>query len=181
MLYAVKKGLLSFDLLSRPLSRNQHSVRCGKAYTPAVRFAMEKRYRPFRLRRRSTRTHRRGAVFVELALVLPLIIFLILATIDATTMVFLNHSLTIAAYEGARVAVKPTGTSAEAITQANDFLTSRSVAGGSVAINPIDVENLAAGTHITVTASAVCDANALIPSLFYAGKSVSAHCTMVKE
>jgi Flp pilus assembly protein TadG len=132
-------------------------------------------------RRRSTPANRRAAVFVELALVLPLIVFLILATIDATTMVFLNHSLTIAAYEGARVAVKPDATSAQAITQSNDFLASRSVAGSSVVINPAEVLDLAPGTHITVTASAACDANALIPSFFYAGKSVSAHCTMAKE
>ena len=142
---------------------------------------METRYRPSLLRRSSTTAHRRGAVFVELALVLPLIVFLILATIDATTMVFLNHSLTIAAYEGARVAVKPDATSAEAITQSNDFLASRSVAGSNVVINPNEVLNLSPGTHITVTASAACDANALIPSFFYAGKSVSAHCTMAKE
>jgi Flp pilus assembly protein TadG len=142
---------------------------------------METRIRPALFRRRTRPAHRRGAVFVELALVLPLIIFLILATIDATTMVFLNHSLTIAAYEGVRVAVKPEGTSAQALAQSNDFLASRSVAGSSVVINPSEVVNLAPGTQITVTASAACDANALIPSFFYAGKSVSAHCTMVKE
>jgi Flp pilus assembly protein TadG len=120
-------------------------------------------------------------VFVELALVLPLIVFLILATIDATTMVFLNHSLTIAAYEGARVAVKPEATAAEAIAQSNAFLASRSVAGSNVSIVPASTKDLPPGHHIKITASAACDANALIPSFFYGGKSISADCTMVKE
>ena len=79
------------------------------------------------------------------------------------------------------VAVKPDGTSAQAIAQSNDFLASRAVAGGSVKIVPGEVKNLPPGTHIKITASAACDANTLIPTLFYGGKTISADCTMVKE
>jgi Flp pilus assembly protein TadG len=130
---------------------------------------------------RRRRKRRRGAIVVELALVLPLIVFLVVATIDATTMVFLNHSLTIAAYEGIRVAVRPNGTDADALAHANDVLTERSVNGSSVSVSPSNVEDLSSGTPITVTASAACDSNVLLPSLFYSGKTLTATCTMVKE
>ncbi|MGD9632583.1 MAG: TadE/TadG family type IV pilus assembly protein, partial [Pirellulales bacterium] len=48
------------------------------------------------------RFDRRGAAAAELALCLPLIVFLLLASLEACSMIFLDHSLTIASYEGVR-------------------------------------------------------------------------------
>jgi Flp pilus assembly protein TadG len=161
---------LSAALNSTPQGRGQFAMYHALSATDARQWP----------RRARTRT-RRGAVIVELALVLPLIVFLVLATIDATTMVFLNHTLTIAAYEGTRVAIQPDGTTAAATAQTNSVLTARAVAGTSVSVNPADVQSVSPGTPITVTASATCDANTLIPTLFYSGKTLTATCTMVKE
>ena len=41
----------------------------------------------------------------ELAICLPLIVFLLLASLEACSMIFLDHSLTIASYEGVRMGI----------------------------------------------------------------------------
>ena len=48
---------------------------------------------------------RRAAAAAELAICLPLIVFLLLASLEACSMIFLDHSLTITSYEGVRVAI----------------------------------------------------------------------------
>ena len=63
----------------------------------------------FRQRRLATR---RAAAAAELAICLPLIVMLVMASIEACTMIFLDHGLTIASYEGVRVAINFDGTSA---------------------------------------------------------------------
>ena len=51
------------------------------------------------------RKQRNAGAAVEAALCLPLILLIISATIELTTLIYLKESLTIAAYEGARLAV----------------------------------------------------------------------------
>ncbi len=56
--------------------------------------------------------NRKGGAVVEAALCLPLILMIVSGTIELTTMIYLKESLTIAAFEGARVAVTSTGNDA---------------------------------------------------------------------
>lgn len=57
------------------------------------------------MRKRIRKTNRRGGAVIEAALCLPLILIIISATVELSTTIYLKESLTIAAYEGARVAV----------------------------------------------------------------------------
>ncbi len=124
---------------------------------------------------------RPGVAAAELAICLPLLFMLVLASIEACTMIYLNHSLTIASYEGVRVAVNYDSTNADVHARCNEIIAERNVASGSVIISQSDVANLARGTQISVMVSAPCDANALLPPWFYGGKTLAATTTMVKE
>lgn len=133
-----------------------------------------------RIDRRRNRV-RRAAAAAELAICLPLIVFLMLASIEACTMIFLDHSLSIAAYEGARVAVNYDAKNADVTARCNQIITQRSVHDASISINPSNVANVPRGQPIRITVSAPCDANALIPPWFYGSRTLTASITMVKE
>jgi Flp pilus assembly protein TadG len=124
---------------------------------------------------------RRGAAAAELAICLPLIVSLLLASIEACSMIFLDHSLTIASYEGVRVAINYDGTTASATARCNQIITQREVAGSTVTMNPSNVANVPKGEPITVTISAPCSSNMIIPPWFFGGRTLTASTTMVKE
>jgi hypothetical protein len=124
---------------------------------------------------------RRAAAAAELAICLPLIVSLLLASIEACSMIFLDHSLTIASYEGVRVAINYDGTTAGATARCNQIISQREVAGATVTINPSNVSNVPKGDPIVVTVSAPCDSNMIIPPWFFGGRTLSASTTMVKE
>ncbi len=124
---------------------------------------------------------RRAAAAAELAICLPLIVFLLLASLEACSMIFLDHSLTITSYEGVRVAINYDGTNAAVLARCNQIITDRGVTGASVAISPTNVANASRGDHVTITVSAPCNANALLPLWFYSGKTLASSTTMVKE
>lgn len=130
---------------------------------------------------RRRRAHCSGAAATELAICLPLLLMLVLASIEACSMIFLNHSLTIASYESVRVAINYDGTNEDVLDRCNDIITERSVIDSSVDISVADVAAVPRGTPLSVTVSAPCDANAIIPPWFYGGQTMSATTTMVKE
>lgn len=124
---------------------------------------------------------RRAAAAAEMAVCLPLIVLLLLASIEACSMIFLDHSLTIASYEGVRAAINFDGTNDAVLARCNQIINDRRVAGATVAISPANVANVNRGDHVTITVSAPCNANAIIPPWFYCGDSLTCSTTMVKE
>lgn len=96
-------------------------------------------------------------------------------------MIFLNHSLSIASYEGVRVAINYDSTTTDVEERCEALIDARHVTGGLVQIVPANVANVDRGEQIAVTVSAPCDSNALIPPWFFGGKTLSATTIMVKE
>ncbi|MEX0643420.1 MAG: TadE family protein [Pirellulales bacterium] len=123
----------------------------------------------------------RAAAAAELAICLPLLIMLVLASIEACTMIFLDHGLTIASYEGVRVGINFDGTNAAVLARCDEIIDQRSIDGANVTINPADVSTVPRGQPVAVTVSAPCDPNAIIPPWFYGGRTLSVTTTMVKE
>ncbi len=124
---------------------------------------------------------RRAAAAAELALTLPLIVFLLLASLEACSMIFLDHSLTIASYEGVRMGINYDATNSSVINRCNQIIEERDVAGAQITINPSNVANMNRGERLTVTVRAPCDNNAILPLWFYNGRTLSVATTMVKE
>ena len=108
--------------------------------------------------------NRRAVAAVELAICLPLLVMLPLATYEACSMIFLNHSLTITGYEGVRVAINYDSTNADVMSRCNEIITERNVYDSNITLSVADVAEVPRGTPITITVSAPCDANAIIPA-----------------
>jgi hypothetical protein len=124
---------------------------------------------------------RRGAAVAELAICLPLLVLLVMASLEACSMIFLDHGLTITSYEGTRVAINFDGTNADVLARCNQILTQREIADATVSLNPADVANVPRGQQIAVTVTAPCDPNMIVPPWFYGGQTLSTTTTMVKE
>ena len=124
---------------------------------------------------------RRAAAAAELALCLPLIAFLLLASLEACSMIFLDHSLTIASYEGVRVAINYDGANSAVLARCNQIIADRGVEDAAVSISPANVATVPRGERITITVAAPCDSNAIVPPWFYGGKTITCSTTMVKE
>jgi len=94
--------------------------------------------------------HRGGLASVELAMVLPVMLILILGTIEVCQRIFLRQSAVIVAYEGARTAVRSTSSNSDVLARCQAMLTQRRVNGAVVTVTPIDLLKQPSGTQIRV-------------------------------
>ena len=123
---------------------------------------------------------RTGAAVVEFAVCLPVLLILVLGSIECTSMIFLSQSLNVVAYEGARTAVKPGSTTAETLARCQEVIAERSLVNCQVTINPANIDAVPSGTLVTMTASAPCQPNGALRLRFFSG-SLDAQAFMVKE
>lgn len=142
-------------------------------------------YKPALLPRRPqrTRSKRKAIATVELAVCLPILVAISLATIDLCSAMFLKESLTIAAYEGARVGVPKGGTNSGAIQRVMQVLDERDIqydADAVVITNP-GFDGAETMEHVTLTVSVPADQNLLSLAEFFADDRITASVTMRKE
>jgi Flp pilus assembly protein TadG len=130
---------------------------------------------------RAKRPKHKGVAAVELAVCLPAIVVLVFAAIESCSMIFLTQALQAATYEGARVAIQPSATSAEATQRAQDILNGHGVSGATVACVPADVSTAAPGTLVAVVVSAPCNSNRVSPVFFFGSRNIEIRTTMAKE
>jgi Flp pilus assembly protein TadG len=110
-----------------------------------------------------------GLAAVELAVCLPLLVMIVLGSIEATNAIFFKERLTSAAYEGARSATTPGVTYATAVAAANAVLTQYKIVGGTVTITPVVTASTPTGTAVAARAVAPFSSNAILPP-FIVGK-----------
>ena len=127
------------------------------------------------------RESRRGAAMVEFALTLPLLLIIVLGTIESCSMLHLKQTLHIAAYEAARVALVPKTTTAQVTNAAQDILTDRRVQDSTISISPSSFSTAPISSYITVTVTAPSNSNFAVPLLFYRNKTITGTCSMMKE
>jgi len=123
----------------------------------------------------------RGVAAAELAVCLPVVVLIVLATIEACSAMFLKQSLTVAAYEGARTALAERQVAGSVQAACNQVLTDRNVRNSTVTISPANIASLNTGDFIDVTVSAPCNSNSLVPTTFYRGRTLSATASMMVE
>lgn len=129
---------------------------------------------------RRSRRHCGGVAAVEFALCLPIIVLLVLGAMEASTMIFLKQSLSVAAYEGARTAVVPNATTADVVDTCEQILADRRVSGATIQVTP-DVEDANIGEFMNITVSAPCNDNTILTGRFFRNKQLSGSADFMKE
>ena len=106
---------------------------------------------------------------------------LFVGTLEASTMIFLKQSLSVAAYEGVRTAITAGAVATDVEASCNNILNQRNVAGATVAVTPAPLESQPVGSWIMVSVSAPASSNSVIQGLFYSSHTVAARASMMKE
>lgn len=129
----------------------------------------------------TARRSRRGVAAVELAVCLPIVVLLVVATMEACSAVFLKQSLTVAAYEGVRTSLVEGATASNVQAACNQVLADRKIDGGTITVSPSDIASMNVGEFVNVTVSAPCNENSVVPANFYRGRRISATASMMIE
>jgi Flp pilus assembly protein TadG len=125
--------------------------------------------------------NRKGAAVVEFAVCLPVILLIVLGSIEAASMMFLRQALVQSAYEGAKVAIRNNGNNADANAAIQAVAAGRRINQLTVTFEPADVSTVAQGDTVRVTITAPGDTNSFIPFGPFKNKLVAAQAVMVKE
>jgi Flp pilus assembly protein TadG len=132
-------------------------------------------------RRQPARRHqqRKGATAVEFAIVAPVFFVLLLTSIEFSRLNVIRHSADEAAYEGARTAMVPGATAAEAVAAANEILNIVGAKDAAVDIDPpvIDEDTDA----VTVTISIPLNSNGWILPKFTRNRVLERDATLRTE
>lgn len=127
------------------------------------------------------RQARRGVAATEFAVCLPVLMLLLLGTIECCSMIFLKQTLAVAAYEGGHAALAPGATSAQARAAAEAILTQRRITGASVQIAPRALESIAEGEFFDVRVTAPTNSNRILPLKFFGGRTLTATASFMRE
>lgn len=130
---------------------------------------------------RQPRKRRSGIAAAEFAVCLPIVLFIVFGSIEACTMIFLKQSLTVAAYEGVRVAIEQGATNGDTAVASDQVLTDRRVASGTIETIPADISTVSVGEYITVRVQAPCNKNSAMSGWFFNNVTLKGEATMMKE
>lgn len=124
---------------------------------------------------------RSGAAVTELAITLPILVLMLMATIECCCMIFVTQTLHIAAYEGTRVALVPKITRAQVEHSIRQILNDRRVRDATIAIEPNDFVNAPITTFIRVRVTAPANTNTPVTPIFFTNQTLRGECSMMKE
>lgn len=126
-------------------------------------------------------SRRRGAATVEFAVCLPIIVLIVLGSIEAASMLFLRQAMIQGAYEGAKVAILPESDNQDAIDAVEAVGQGRRLEDLDIEFEPTNIKTADPGETIRITVSAPGDANSFLPFGPFRGRRVSASAVMIKE
>ena len=127
------------------------------------------------------RNRRRGAAAVEAAFCIPMLFIVMFGTLETCSGIFLAEAIKVSCYEGCRVGVRRRATRDDVIDQVNNVLDARGITGATISVGPETFAGMDALDPITVHITAPTAGNSLYIFDFFAGRSISAEVSMVKE
>jgi Flp pilus assembly protein TadG len=130
---------------------------------------------------RTKSNSRRGAALVEFAVCIPVIMLLILGSMEATSAIFVRQSLTTSAYEGVREAVRAGASTADASLRAQAVLDARRIRSSNIRFTPAEVRSAPRGSPIIIEVSAPFAANSPFFGNVVADRVSTVRTVMVKE
>ena len=137
---------------------------------------------PFAINRRSTKQNiRRGAALVEFAVCMPVVMILILGSMEATSAIFVRQALTTSAYEGIREAIRLNSTTSNATNRAQAVLTARQIRSSTIRFTPADIPSAPRGSNVVIEVSAPYRVNSPFFGNVIADRVTTVRTVMVKE
>ena len=131
---------------------------------------------------RNKKRRRSGAAAVELAFVLPIFCILTFAQLETARMSMVIQMLTIAAREGARVAVIDGKVQSDVQTEVNRVLNGTGISVGTVTPSPTTWLTDPGGTPITISLTVTySQVSWLSPSMYFKSTVLTTSATLSRE
>lgn len=122
---------------------------------------------------------RRGALAVEMAIVLPVFFLFMFAMIEFGQMNMIRHTVDNASYEAARTAIVPGGDAATAEAAAIQLLDAIGARNVTVQVTPNVITDDT--PEVTVTVSCPCNENSYVASKFFKDGTLTGTTTLRRE
>ena len=116
---------------------------------------------------------------VEMALTLPLLLLIVMISIEFGRMNIIRHTVDNAAYEAARRGIVPGATAADVESRAREIMGAVGARGVAVTVTPSVIDLNVAEVNVLVEVPA--DTNGFIAPKFFSGKTMAGNCTMSRE
>jgi Flp pilus assembly protein TadG len=127
---------------------------------------------------------RKGNAVVEMALVLPILLYLAFGTVEFGHFFYVRHNVQAAAREGARAAVPSGATNTDVTNAINAAMAAAGLqsSGYTVTLSPTNVASASTGSNVSVTLECNWGTVGLRPmALISSSKSVQGNVVMRKE
>ena len=125
--------------------------------------------------------NRSGTAAVECALCIPVVVILMLGTLELCSAIYLRETATLSAYEGARVGVRRMAERQDVIDHVENLLEARNITGATIQVTPEDFAVLPALEPIEVAVIIPTAGNSTYVFDFMVDKDVTGRVTMVRE
>lgn len=132
-------------------------------------------------RNQKTPANRRAAAVVECAVVLPVLLIFAFAVLEVTNVIYLQQSLEVAAYEGARVATLPDTNTTDVEATCLRLLTQRGIVQQDVAVSPNNFSDQPFGAPIEVSVTADLGENSFSRFVLGTARTLEGNVIMMKE
>jgi len=129
--------------------------------------------------RHGSRTSRRGAVVVEMALCLPLLFFFFLAALEMSRVNMIRQTVENAVYEGSRRGVVPGATADDCRNAALAVLNSVSANDADIDVVPVTLTDNV--PEVTVSVEVSLNSNSWVVPFFFRDRFVTSSMTLCKE
>lgn len=134
-----------------------------------------------RFRRHNRQMTKQGAALVEFAVCMPVLLILILGSMEATSAIFVRQALTTSAYEGIREAIRIGSTTTGSTNRAQAVLTARQIRNSSIQFTPSNIQSAPRGSTVVVEVSAPYKINSPFFGNVIADRVTTVRSVMVKE
>jgi len=124
---------------------------------------------------------RNGTAAVETAILLPLLLLITFGSLELSNMVFQKQSLSIASYEGAKIATSPGTTDSQARTRVQEILTARGISNASISFTPAVNALTPRGTMVTVSVTSDDSAAGVISVRMFTPRTLRSETAMVRQ
>lgn len=131
--------------------------------------------------KRRTRHARSGAATVELAILLPLLVFIVFGSLEITSRLFLRQTAAVTAYEGVRLAARRTIDAETVRNRCMQLLEDRRVTGATIEITPESTAEVPTGGLIQVRVIIPYAGNTPMAATFPGGSTMRVTASMLRE
>ena len=130
-------------------------------------------------RQRPRRSTRSGAVVVEFAICVPVLLLVFFASLEFSRVNMIRQTVENAVYEGARRGIVPGATADNCRTTAQTVLNTVSINGAQVDVSPTVITQDT--TEVTVSVAVPVNNNSWVTPVFFGDKTITGSMTLRRE